>query len=307
MKARKAIPVNEPQPAPEPGVGALRARGSVRSRRGRRNLTAWTVLLVLFLFMGLVLSPFLVVAMNAVKSATEYSNLGPLALPRHLTLEVIQRFWERVDFSGKLWNSFVISGSVAVLATLFALPSAFALGIGRLRGRAAYLVVFIVANTLPHEALAYPIYTFAKALGLYDTRLSVVIVFTVIQGAFGTYLLSSVLSAFPRELVEAALVDGCSKLQLLVRIVTPVSLPTLAVLFTFFFIWTWNEFFLPLILLVSDARQTVPIAVSVAQGQHNVDATMASASALLGFLPCIAFFLLFQRTLTRGVTAGSVK
>jgi raffinose/stachyose/melibiose transport system permease protein len=273
----------------------------------RRPASGWAVLLVLFLFMGLVLSPFLVVAMNAVKDAAEYSNFGPLALPRHLSLEVIQKFWVRVDFGGKLWNSFVISAAVAVLATLFALPSAFALGIGRLRGRAAYLVVFIVANTLPHEALAYPLYTAAKALGLYDTRLSVIIVFTVIQGAFGTYLLSSVFSAFPRELVEAAEVDGCTRLQLLTRIVTPVSLPTLAVLFTFFFIWTWNEFFLPLVLLVSDARQTVPIAVSVAQGQHNVDAPMASASALLGFLPCILFFLLFQRTLTRGVTAGSVK
>jgi raffinose/stachyose/melibiose transport system permease protein len=273
----------------------------------RRRLSGWAVLVVLFLFMGLVLAPFLVVVMNAVKSAGEYSTLGPLALPRHLTLEVIQRFWVRVDFGGKLWNSFVISSAVAVLATLFALPSAFALCIGRLRGRAAYLVIFIVANTLPHEALAYPVYTYAKALGLYDTRVSVIVVFTVIQGAFGTYLLSAVFSAFPRELVEAAQVDGCTKLQLLVRIVAPVSLPTLAVLFTFFFLWTWNEFFLPLVLLVSDARQTVPIAVSVAQGQHNVDATMASASALLGFLPCIVFFLLFQRTLTRGVTAGSVK
>jgi raffinose/stachyose/melibiose transport system permease protein len=273
----------------------------------RVTARAGAVLLVLFLFMGLVLSPLLVVAMNAVKTAAEYSNLGPLALPRHVTLEVIQRFWMRVDFGGKLWNSFVISGAVAVLATLLAVPTAFALGIGRVRGRAACLVVFIIANTLPHEALAYPIYTYAKALGLYDTRLAVVIVFTVIQGAFGTYLLSAVLHAFPRELVEAALVDGCTKLQLLVRIVTPVSLPTIAVLFTFFFIWTWNEFFLPLVLLVSDARQTVPIAVSVAQGQHNVDATLASASALLGFLPCVVFFLLFQRTLTRGVTAGSIK
>ena len=279
----------------------------MRARRVRVTARAGAVLLVLFLFMGLVLSPLLVVAMNAVKTAAEYSNLGPLALPRHVTLEVIQRFWMRVDFGGKLWNSFVISGAVAVLATLLAVPTAFALGIGRVRGRAACLVVFIIANTLPHEALAYPIYTYAKALGLYDTRLAVVIVFTVIQGAFGTYLLSAVLHAFPRELVEAALVDGCTKLQLLVRIVTPVSLPTIAVLFTFFFIWTWNEFFLPLVLLVSDARQTVPIAVSVAQGQHNVDATLASASALLGFLPCVVFFLLFQRTLTRGVTAGSIK
>jgi raffinose/stachyose/melibiose transport system permease protein len=278
-----------------------------RAASRRRRASGWAVLLVLFLVLGLVLAPFLVVTMNALKDAADYSNRGPLALPQHLTLDVIRRFWERVDFGGKLWNSFVISGSVAVLATLFALPSAFALGIGRLRGRAAYLVIFIVANTLPHEALAYPLYTYAKALGLYDTRLAVIIVFTVIQGAFGTYLLSSVLGAFPRELVEAALVDGCTKLQLLVRVVAPVSLPTLAVLFTFFFIWTWNEFFLPLVLLVSGAHQTVPIAVSMAQGQHNVDATMASASALLGFLPCIVFFLLFQRTLTRGITAGSVK
>jgi raffinose/stachyose/melibiose transport system permease protein len=280
---------------------------SVAGFATRRGPGAWAVLLGIFLVTGLVLAPFVIVAMNAVKTAAEYSNQGALAFPRHLTLDAIQRFWVRANFGGKLWNSFVISSWVAVLAVLFSLPSAFALGIGRIRGRAAFLVVFIIANTLPHEALAYPIYWYAKLLGLYDTRLSVIIVFTVIQGAFGTYLLSSVFGAFPRELVEAALTDGCTKLQLLVRIVTPVSLPTLAVLFTFFFIWTWNEFFLPLILLVSDARGTVPIAVSVVQGQHNVDATMASASALLGFLPCIVFFLLFQRTLVRGVTAGSVK
>ena len=273
----------------------------------RRGPAAWTALLVLFLATGLVLAPFLIIALNAVKTPVEYSNAGALALPHHLTLENVQRFWVRAHFGGKLWNSFVIASWVAVLGVLFALPSAFALGIGRLRGRGAFLVVFIVANTLPHEALAYPIYWYAKLVGLYDTRLAVIIVFTVIQGAFGTYLLSSVFGAFPRELVEAALIDGCTKLQLLVRVVTPVSLPTLAVLFTFFFIWTWNEFFLPLILLVSDSQGTVPIAVSVVQGQHNVDATMASASALLGFLPCVVFFLLFQRTLVRGITAGAVK
>ena len=133
------------------------------------------------------------------------------------------------------------------------------------------------------------------------------IIFTVIQSAFGIYLLSSVLSTFPVELLEAASLDGAGKFRILVSVVYPIMRPTLGVLMVFFFIWTWNEFFLPLVLLVSDARQTVPIAVSVAQGQHNVDAPMASASALLGFLPCIVFFLLFQRTLTRGVTAGSVK
>ena len=86
-----------------------------------------------------------------------------------------------------------------------------------------------------------------------------------------------------------------------------MSRPTLAVLFTFFFIWTWNEFFLPLIFLVSNSKQTVPVALAVLQGDRLVDATAQSASALLGIVPAIVFFLLFQRTLTRGIAAGAVK
>jgi len=86
-----------------------------------------------------------------------------------------------------------------------------------------------------------------------------------------------------------------------------VSRPTLAVMLTFFFIWTWNEFLLPLVFLVSNQNQTVPVALGVAQGEHIVDVTMQAASALLGILPAIVFFLVFQRTLTRGVTVGAVK
>ena len=87
----------------------------------------------------------------------------------------------------------------------------------------------------------------------------------------------------------------------------PISRPTLAVMLTFFFIWTWNEFLLPLIFLVSNQNQTVPVALGVARGEHLVDVTMQAASGMLGILPAIGFFLLFQRTLTRGVTVGSVR
>ena len=87
----------------------------------------------------------------------------------------------------------------------------------------------------------------------------------------------------------------------------PVSRPTLGVLFTFFFVWTWNELFIPLIFLVSNDNQTVPVALGVLQGERMMDATTTSASALLGIAPAVLFFLVFQRTLTRGVTAGAVK
>jgi raffinose/stachyose/melibiose transport system permease protein len=264
-------------------------------------LAALAVLAVVMMF------PFVIVAINAVKSPAEYSSSGPLSLPDGLYFQGIIDFWQRVDFGEKLWNSLLISGSVAVLAVVLSVLNAYALGIGRVRGRLSILVLFLVANTLPQEALAYPLYYLAKEFGLYDTKLSMIIIFTVIQAAFGTYLLSAVLGQFPKEILEAAAIDGAGRFRALVRVVVPISRPTLSVLMIFFFIWTWNEFFLPLIFLISNDNQTVPVALGILQGERYMDATMSSASALLGIVPAVAFFLIFQRTLTRGITVGAVK
>lgn len=265
---------------------------------------------VLFSFVALalvVLAPFGVVLVNGFKSPEQYSTDGPISLPDRVSLDGITAVWERVDYGEKLLNSLLISSSVAVLAVALAVLNAYALGIGRIKGRTWVLVLFLAANTLPQEALAYPLYFLANETGLYDTRLSVIIVFTAIQSAFGTYLLASTFSGFPRELLDAAVVDGAGKWQTLLRVVVPVSRPTLGVLFVFFFIWTWNEFFLPMVLLISNGNQTVPVSLGVLQGQQMMDATASSASALLGVVPAIAFFLLFQRALARGITAGAIK
>ncbi|MBB5777255.1 carbohydrate ABC transporter permease [Nonomuraea jabiensis] len=267
----------------------------------------WAVLFSLVVLAIVMVFPFAIVAINAVKSPAEYSSDGPLSLPDGLYLQGLVDFWNRVEFGTKLWNSFLISASVAVLAVVLSVLNAYALGIGRVKGRLSILALFLVANTLPQEALAYPLYYLAKAVGLYDTQLSVIIVMTVIQAAFGTYLLSAVLGQFPKEILEAAAIDGAGRLRSLWRIVVPISRPTLNVLLIFFFIWTWNEFFLPLIFLISNDTQTVPVALAVLQGEKYMDATMSSASALLGLLPAVAFFLIFQRTLTRGVTVGAIK
>jgi raffinose/stachyose/melibiose transport system permease protein len=273
----------------------------------RPDYLRYFVLAGLTMFALLMLVPFVIVTMNALKSPAEYAGDGPLSLPDGLYLQGLIDFWNRVDYGEKLLNSLLISGSVAILAVVVSTLNAYALGIGRVKGRMWLLIVFLLANTLPHEALVYPLYFLSKEVGLYDSRLAVVIIFVVIQTAFGTYLLSSVLSSFPREVIEAAQMDGAGRWQVLWRVVVPMSRPTLAVLMVFFFIWTWNEFFLPLIFLISNDNQTVPVALGVLQGQRLMDATMSSASALLGILPAILFFLVFQRTLTRGVTAGAIK
>jgi raffinose/stachyose/melibiose transport system permease protein len=273
----------------------------------RRTPGSYAVLVSLIVLAVVMLLPFVIITFNAFKTPAEYSAHGPLSLPKGFYLQGLKDFWQRVDFGGKLVNSVLISGSVAILALILSVLNAYALGIGRIRGRVSIMVVFLLANTMPQEVLVYPLYFISKKVGLYDTRLSVIIIFTAIQSAFGTYLLSSVLSAFPREILEAARMDGASRLRILLRIVVPISRPTLGVLFVFFFIWTWNEFFLPLIFLISNENQTVPVALGVLQGQRLMDATMTSSSALLGIIPAIVFFLIFQRTLTRGITVGSVK
>jgi raffinose/stachyose/melibiose transport system permease protein len=271
------------------------------------RIVKWVVLVALAVLLLLMLMPFIMVTINAIKTEAEFARFGPLSLPHGINLTSLKDFWTRVHFSQALFNSTFISISVAVLAVILSLLNAFALGLGKVRGRAWLLVFFLMANFLPQEALAYPLYYFAKFLHIYDTPYAVILVLTVIQSAFGTYLLSSVLSSFPREILEAAMMDGCNKLNLLWNIVAPLSLPTLSVLFVFFFIWTWNEFFLPLILLPSNANQTVPLALAMNQGQYGMNITAQSASGLLGILPCIIFFLIFQRTLTRGITAGGIK
>jgi ABC-type glycerol-3-phosphate transport system permease component len=280
---------------------------SVAVRHGRRYPARVAVLIVLAVAVLLFIAPVLVIALNAFKSPAEYAAHGPLAIPHHIHLQGIVDFWNRVDFGHKLLNSLIVSGAVAILGVLLSVLNAYALSIGRLRGRIWFLIFFLIANLLPQEVLVYPLYYLSKLLHLYDSLTAVVIIFTVIQGSFGTYLLTYVFDSFPRELLDAAEVDGAGRWRMLWRVVVPVNRPTLSVLLTFFFIWTWNEFLLPLVFLISNDKQTVPVALGVLQGDRLMDATTTSASALVGILPAVIFFLVFQRTLTRGVMAGAVK
>ncbi|MCM3659481.1 carbohydrate ABC transporter permease [Georgenia satyanarayanai] len=280
---------------------------ATRGPGSRRSAGDWAVLAVAVVIGLFIAFPFLLILVNSFKSPAEYASSGPLALPTEIYTDGIAAFWERVNFPEKVWNSVLISGTVAVLAVLLSMFNAFALGIGRIRGRTWIVVLILLANMLPQEVLLYPLYFMFRETPLYDNVWSVIIIFTVIQTAFGTYLLASVYSTFPKELLEAASLDGAGRWRTLWRVVYPISRPTLSVLLIFFFIWTWNEFLIPLTFLVSNANQTVPVAITVLQGDRLMDVTTTSASALLGLIPTLIFFLIFQRTLTRGITAGAVK
>jgi raffinose/stachyose/melibiose transport system permease protein len=150
----------------------------------------------MIIFALVILIPFALVLMNAFKPPAQYASHGPLSFPDGFNTGGIRTFWDTNDFGRALWNSVLISGSVAIAAVLLSILNAYAPGIGRIRGRMPLLAAFLIANFLPQEGLAYPLYYLAKRVGLYDTQLSIIIIFTVIQAAFETYLLSSVLGAF---------------------------------------------------------------------------------------------------------------
>lgn len=265
------------------------------------SLIALSALLLVMVF------PLIMITITSFKTETEYYANGPLSLPERINLDIIIGTWERTEYTGKLVNSTIVSATTALLATGLSLLNAFALGIGKIKGRALILLFFMLAMTLPGEALIYPLYYFFKLTHLYDTLASVILASTVLSASFGTYLLTSVFSSFDKEITEAAMIDGCNKVRLLFNIVLPISLPALSVLFVLFFVGTWNDFFLSLILLISSRNYTVPVAMALARGERNLVITTQSAAALLGILPCLIFFAIFQRTLTRGVTAGSIK
>jgi raffinose/stachyose/melibiose transport system permease protein len=275
--------------------------------RHRRGAGRWVVLAVVVAAALVMLVPFGFMLLNAFKSPADYSQNGSLSWPTHFYTKGLVSYWHQVNFPLKLWNSILISGSVAVLAVGISLLNAYALGIGRVRGRLWIVGAFLLANMLPQESMIYPLYYLAKQVGLYNSKLSVIIIFTVIQSAFGTYLLASVFGTFPKALLEAAALDGAGKWTILWKVVFPNVRPTLAVLLIFFFIWTWNEFLIPLVMLIDNNVQTIPVALASLQGDRLMDVTTTNAGALLSLLPAILFFLIFQRTLTRGVTAGAVK
>ncbi|WP_461470916.1 carbohydrate ABC transporter permease [Microbacterium sp. HJ5] len=285
------------------GKTRVRPRGGMTKKRA----LDWVLLAAVIVGALIVLVPFYLILVNAFKSPVDYATSGPFALPQAIDFTGIQAFWERVNFPQKVWNSIFISGLVAVLAVLISVLNAFAIGIGRVRGRTWIVLLFLLANLLPQEALLYPLYYMFKSVGLYDNVWSVIIVFTVVQAAFGTYLLASVYGTFPKEILEAASLDGATRWQILWRVVFPISRPTLSVLLIFFFIWTWNEFLIPLTFLPSNANQTVPVAISVLTGDRLMDVTTTAGAALISIVPTIIFFLIFQRTLTRGITSGAVK
>lgn len=304
-----ATAASAPRPTTKPYKSYKVTERPRRQKTKKRPKTPieWILLAIAVLGALIIVFPMLLLLINAFKSPADYSTSSPLDLPTSLNFDGIRAFWTENNFMRALWNSVFISSMVAVLAVILSVFNSFAIGIGRVKGRTWIVLVFLMANLVPQEMLFDPLFNLYDSLGLLSDPWSVIITFVVIQSAFGTYLLSSLLGTFPKEILEAAAVDGASRWRSLRSVIVPVIKPTLSVLMVFFFIWTWNEFLLPLAFLNTSDSLTVPLLLEHLNGERQTNTTTLIAGTLISIIPTIIFFLIFQRTLTRGITAGAVK
>jgi multiple sugar transport system permease protein len=208
-----------------------------------------------------------------------------------------------------LWNTTVIT-ALTVLGTLFvSVLSGYALARFKFPGKNLLFIGALAILMVPHPTILVPLYTMLNWVGLQNTLVSVALVLVMFQLPFGLFMMRNAFEALPRELEEAALLDGCGHLAALRRILLPVVIPAMVTVAMFAFLAAWNEFLTPLIFLTEGSKFTLPVAlVSLRSGElGTIDLGALQAGIVVTAIPSLLMLLLLQRHYVRGFTAGSFR
>ena len=287
---------------------AADATGIPQRRRARFTPPLLAALCVLVI--ALMLFPIVVTFLSSIKTAAEASSVPPHYLPHTLSLENYAKvFHYQAGLLVYVYNSLAVALLTIVLCLLLAIPAGYGLARFPIPGREVIFLILISGLLIPYQALLTPLYLMLSALGLANTHLALAIVHTVLQLPFCIYLTRSAFESVPRELEEAAVVDGCGSLRALWYVFLPVTHPAIVTLVLFAFIASWNEFIAALILMNKETRFTVPIMlVGVRQGHFGaVDWGALQAGVVISIVPCLVIYLLLQKYYQSGLLSGAIK
>jgi len=204
-------------------------------------------------------------------------------------------------------NSYVVAGSVTVLTLLVAILAAYAFSRYEFRGKAAVNVVIVGIQAVPPITLLIPYFGLIVALRLYNSYQGLVLTYMVFTLPYAIVMMTGYFNTLPRELDEAARVDGTSSWGALWRILVPISLPGIVSVAVYTFMIAWNEFLFALTLTRTDNMRTVPIGIQLLMGQHSYEWSEMMAMSVLGSIPVLVLFVFFQKFFIGGMTAGAVK
>jgi multiple sugar transport system permease protein len=287
----------------------LRSRTlAVRQRVGRTGYLLGAMCIAICTVM---LLPLLFSVFASVKPTEEAAAVPPTYYPHDFSFDSYARLWTYQEgLPTYLGNSLGTALLTIALTLLLTVPAAYALARFPIPGKEVIFVILLLALIVPYQALLTPMFLMFARLGLTNSLVGLAILHTAIQIPFSLYILRNSFSAVPRELEEAAIVDGASSWQALRRVFIPSTVPAIVTVALFAFIMSWNEFLGALVVMSRSSKFTLPVILAVSRTETSLGGTdwgMLQAGITISIIPCVLFYLLLQRYYVSGLMSGAVK
>ncbi len=228
-------------------------------------------------------------------------------VPAGIELSNFTEAWDLGRFGTYLRSSVLVAVVVVLAACVLSVMSGYAFGTMQFRGRSWLYYLFVLGITIPSEALVIPLYFDLRDLGLTDTYWALVLPQAAQSVAFGTFWMTSYFRSSSRDVVEAARLDGATHRQVLWRVLAPMGRPAILTMMVLVFMWTWNEFLLPLVMVTSESLRTAPLGLSFFQGEHTSSFGLLAAGAVIVAFPIVVLYLFLQRHFVQGLLEGALK
>ena len=268
--------------------------------------TAYKVFAVVILIMLAIffLFPLYWIVTGSFKSAIYINAKVPVWFPMNPTMGNYDKLFAKPAFLW-LFNIVFISAMAMILTCITAALAGYALGKKRFYGRTILFTIIICAMALPKQVIVIPLAQEMKLLHMSDTLWAVIL--PTVGWPFGVFLMKQFSETIPNEILEAARVDGAGELKTFFSVVFPMIKPGIGALAIFTFVNTWNDYFLQLVMLTSEEKWTLPLAIANLQGEMSSDFGLIMAGAALAAIPIIVVFIAFQKYFTQGIAMGAVK
>lgn len=243
---------------------------------------------------------------SAFKTNEEFFK-SPYSLPTSWTFENITRAWELANMGRAMVNSTFVSVSATLLTLLLGALTAYALSRFTFRLKGFLMVFFLIGMLIPIHSTLVPLFTLMKQVGLLDTYWALILPYTAFELPIAIFLLYAYMIAIPKEVEEAAVMDGAGYWGIFFRIILPMSTPALATVAILAFLRYWNEFVFALVFINDSALKTLPLSLSIFSDGYSTNYGLTMAAMAIAVIPTIIMYLIFQEQIMKGMTAGAVK